>query len=156
MKRVPLTFGMAYEICMHADFEQYEEWNSMLEFASHAGRAREMTDHSLFKWGILEGKHPVAAFGCFRTTNTTLTGWCMTVDGAPKKVWVFMLKEMKRAAKGIFKLGVARRIHAFCCTNRPGPVYYASKGGMEVLADLKNYGSHKDFKLMAITPEKLS
>ena len=156
MKRVNLTFIMALKVLEKADPAQLEEWKAVENFATTTPMAREMMEYSPLKWAILIGNEPVAAFGCKRTTSTVLTAWCITVVNVPKKVWVFMLREMKKATRSIFDLGMARRIHALCCTNRWGPVFFASKAGMNPLAHFENYGTHKDFKLMAITPRDLS
>lgn len=152
MERKILKYDDALFVIRYADPIQMAEWQSIVKFPTPEYQAREVMNHSVLKWSICLNGIPVAIFGARRETQTTLTIWCLTIKNVSKKVWVVMLREMVKVGKYVFKGTLVRRFQAFCCTNRRGPVYFASKCGMNPLAEMENYGVGKDFKLMEITP----
>jgi len=156
IKRKILNHQDALHVLRYADPVQMEEWRSVVDFPTPEYQAKEIMNHSVLKWSLHLDGIPIAIFGATRETHTTLKIWCLTVKNPPKKVWVVMLREMLSIGRYIFKGNLARRFQALCCTNRFAPVYFASKGGMNPLTEIENYGVGKDFKLMEITPRELS
>lgn len=151
MKRRKMNYDDALYVFQRANPDQLEDWASCADFKTAENWARELSNYCPLSWTVLLKGKPVAILGAYRTTSTTFTGWCMTVTEAPRKVWAYMAKFTKILVKYGFDRNHARRLHAMVCTNRKGTVFFASKVGMDPIAELKNYGKGKDFMLMAIT-----
>ncbi len=149
--REKLTYNDALYVFRHADPVVLAEWNSVVEFPTVRQRVKDVMLYSKFKWCLKMEGRPVAIFGAYSVTKTTLMGWCLPVQNASKKVWAQMLKEVKDAIRFSFNTGVLKRMHMIVCTDRPEPEFFATKLGMLRIGNLPYYGDGKDFMLMGVT-----
>jgi len=131
------------------------ENDSVVGYFSPESQAKELFDYSVEAWSLI-GKdgEPKAICGLTRISRTTLTAWCV-ICSKERKVWGCLAKAARAIARRHFSKHSAERIHALACMDRPEPLKFLQKLGMNVLCRMDRYGAHgKDFSLLAITKEE--